>query len=455
MTKMLSEPSITVLGADPTHRKCILNGNAFQQDAIVSFGGWQYAAFFSSLNNHTPEPLYVHLARRKLGDKEWEVLVFNDYPQTVDDGHNTVQMGICPGDGTIHLSYDHHCDVLRYRSSSLNLATSPSRFSWSPNLFTPTLDYLPGLPSTHANFSYVTYPRFGFLGEEDMFCSFRDGKAGLGNDHLYIYRGQQGRFEFVGTPLTGIQSNPYVHGMDYRNGKFHITWVYRGFVHYEGWDDLTDTKHKQQAGPNGAENNHDICYAYSDDSGYTWRNGHYEIIADLRNGETVDNHTRGIVAFEIPKGRGLMNQEAQAVDHEGGVHVLNRDTMPLDSDGSDGIGEHLWKHYYRAPDGTWTRRALQPITAGSRRGRLAISKQSDLYIILPDSTTSSMRILKAKRTDGYAKYEQVWQGHGLTGEPLVDSARLQDDDVLSLFVRADVEGTSGEKKNVVVMDFQL
>lgn len=175
-----------------------------------------------------------------------------------------------------------------------------------------------------------------------MFMSLRDGKAGLGSDHLYLYRSSTGFWEFVGTPLTGVQSNPYVHGWDFRNGKLHVTWVYRGFVHYEGWDDLKDTKHKQQAGPNGAENNHNMCYAYSEDLGYSWKNGNGKVIADLRKGETIDNSSEGIVAFDIPKGSGLMNQEAQAVDQDGGVHVLNRDTL-------DGI--NVWRHYHRAPGG--------------------------------------------------------------------------------------------------------
>lgn len=109
----LTEPTVTVLGPDPSSRAYIINGNAFQQDAITSFGGWQYAVFYSSpLANTTPvTSLYVHLARRELPHGTWQVLVFDDYEQTADDGHNTVQMGICPGDGTIHLSYDHHCDT--------------------------------------------------------------------------------------------------------------------------------------------------------------------------------------------------------------------------------------------------------------------------------------------------------------------------------------------------------
>lgn len=112
---MLDEPSTTVLGPDPTHRKHSINGYAFQQDAITTHKGWQYAVYYSALRyketSSAAEPLFVHLARRKLPDGPWQTLVFEDYPQTTDDGHNTIQMGICPGDGTIHLSYDHHCDM--------------------------------------------------------------------------------------------------------------------------------------------------------------------------------------------------------------------------------------------------------------------------------------------------------------------------------------------------------
>lgn len=109
---MLLDPEVSVLGVDPAHRKHAINGYAFQQDAITSFNGWQYAVYYSALSpDAAPEPLFVHLARRQLPSGPWQTIVFQDYPQTTDDGHNTVQLGICPGDGTIHLSYDHHCDV--------------------------------------------------------------------------------------------------------------------------------------------------------------------------------------------------------------------------------------------------------------------------------------------------------------------------------------------------------
>lgn len=191
----------------------------------------------------------------------------------------------------------------------------------------------------------MTYPRFAALGADALLLSLRDGKAGDGSDHLFRYRAATGLWALVGTPLTGVRSNPYVHGWDVsRAGVLHVTWVYRGFVWYDGWDDPADTKHKQQAGPNGAENNHDLCYAYSEDGGTTWKNGAGAVVADLGRGETIANDAPGIVAWQIPKGKGLTNQEAQAVDPDGGVHVLNRDTLD---------GQHLWKHYFRSPEGRY------------------------------------------------------------------------------------------------------
>ncbi|EGO52226.1 hypothetical protein NEUTE1DRAFT_149807 [Neurospora tetrasperma FGSC 2508] len=477
----LPQPVVTNLGcrsATPG-RKHKLNAYAFQQDAIVTFKGYQYVAYWSNAGPDDGDTLYLCVARRLLRPRSgmpvlsnedqvsektaygWEVLELRDYKQTVDDGHNTISLGICPGDGTIHLAFDHHCDILRYRYSKRDVATQPRTISWRPDIFSATLDCLPGILSTHKPLRDVTYPRFGFLGE-NMFFSHRDGKAGLGNDHLYTYNGKDGRYEYIGPYLTGVQSSPYVNGMTSRDGVLYVTWVYRGFVEYPGWDDPLDTKHKQQAGPNGAENNHNICYAYSDADGYVWKNGCGEVIADLRDPakfptsvrgkeRTIKNDCSGIAAFDIPKGKGLMNQEAQAVDQEGGVHVLNRDMM------NEG-GTYLWKHYHRSPDGTWTQRALQVITEGSNRGQLAISKTGDLYAILPDSTTKSVRILRATKASEFADYREVWKGDGLGGEPLVDSARLEYDNVLSVFARhnpVDSAKQAAESQAIAILDFEL
>lgn len=121
----MRSPWISTLGKDPKHRKNRLNGVSYQEDALTTFNGWQYAVFYTTAADVSQEeedpPLYVHLARRSLTTQTWETLVFEDYPQTTDDGHNTAQLGICQGDGTIHLSYDHHCDMYARQDSSLTL----------------------------------------------------------------------------------------------------------------------------------------------------------------------------------------------------------------------------------------------------------------------------------------------------------------------------------------------
>jgi len=65
-----------------------------------------------------------------------------------------------------------------------------------------------------------------------------------------------------------------------------------------------------------------------------------------------------------------------------------------------------------------------------------------------------MRILKTSKAGGYSSYDEVWVGRGLFGEPLVDSARLHNDNVLSLFVLR-VDEDFPDKRNVVIMDFKL
>jgi hypothetical protein len=114
---MLKDPVVSVLGKDPNrvHR---INANSFQQNAITTIKGWQYAAFYTDeIKGEKKDGCSVNLARRQIlpsGTLEttgaWHTFLFEDYKQTVDDGHNTISIGICKGDGTIHVAFDHHCN---------------------------------------------------------------------------------------------------------------------------------------------------------------------------------------------------------------------------------------------------------------------------------------------------------------------------------------------------------
>lgn len=77
-----------------------------------------------------------------------------------------------------------------------------------------------------------------------------------------------------------------------------------------------------------------------------------------------------------------------------------------------------------------------------------------MLFILPHTAAPVVRILKASKSSGYAEYEDVWVGNGFSGEPLIDGPRLASENVLSVLVGQDVEG-SGSKKNVAVLDFAL
>ena len=95
-----------------------VNGRSYQRSPLTSFRGYQYATYYDGNRN-------VCVARRKLPVGAWEVLRFTDYVITNHDSHNVVALGVCEGDGTIHVAFDHHKDPLNYRVSSPGVATNP------------------------------------------------------------------------------------------------------------------------------------------------------------------------------------------------------------------------------------------------------------------------------------------------------------------------------------------
>src|SRR5512140_3387969 len=85
-----------------------VNGQSFQQDALTSFNGYQYATYYDSSRR-------LCVARRIAAGSDWKVIRFEDYRLKGNDTHNVAILGICPADGTIHLAFDHHGSPLHYR----------------------------------------------------------------------------------------------------------------------------------------------------------------------------------------------------------------------------------------------------------------------------------------------------------------------------------------------------
>ena len=128
------------------------------------------------------------------------------------------------------------------------------------------------------------------------------------------------------------------------------------------------------------------------------------------------------------------------------------------------IGNTTTSHQKASPDyasaialgsdtvtGSWEERLLRPV-GGSQRGCLAVGIDNGIFFILPDAATKTMSLMRATAEQSYRDYATVWEGSGLSGEPLVDTSRLNEDGTLSIYTLQDSD--SAETKNVVVIDFR-
>lgn len=423
----------TVLGLDPRegHR---INVNSFQQEAITTFGRFQYAAWYED-SGRGSFSRWVVLGRRELPDAEWQKFSFQDFEQTRDDGHNTISMGIS-GDGFIHLAYDLHNVGLNYRMSKTAIALAPLDSPWSSDLFTSTSHTLSSWPK--ALFERMTYPRFLRLDCGDILFEFRLGRSGLGDDYLWRYHKSDAKWAPVGPNgglyLKGVDNNAYINGIDCYNSRLYVSWTYRKFVEDGGPSEVSG-----QAGPNGPENNYDLMFAYSDDQGVTWKN-----TQGMELALPIAPSAAGIIAFHIPIDSGILNQEGQTVDSQGVFHVINRET-------TDGTGR--WYHYW-LKDGSWSRASIHhpqldtPQLIGNRAKLFAC--QDALYAMLPGNTNSNFTILKSSGQAGYTSWISMFHEKGFDGEPLFDRTRLAVEDVVSIMQR-----TSRSPRQVIVLDFHV
>ena len=253
----------SVVGKNGMPKFVVPQGNKwnFGHGALCYFKGWQYAAYWD-------ENRQVSVARRKLPDGPWSVLSLPGYERTENvnrgkagpksrgfgDGHEKVTMGISP-DGIIHLAFDHHVSTLHYRSSREPIALNPEAHTWEARSFTPVQDHLGG-----PRIERVTYPVFTSDDQGMMLYLRLGGGSGSGNSHfLYYEAGQwcensEATSKIIDKHWSGGNGtvNAYPHALVMKVKRWHLTWCWR------------DT-------PN-ARTCHDLCYAYSEDRGRSWRN---------------------------------------------------------------------------------------------------------------------------------------------------------------------------------------
>lgn len=217
------------LGTDPNGWR--INCCSFQQDAIITFGIYQYVSLYMPSDQNDPNgSRLTTIGRRQMPDGQWKFLSFKDYYQTKDDGHNIISMGIS-GDGIIHMAWDMHGDGIHYRQSKHGLALSEDEDNRCISSFGKVLDSLDGDGKKYV-FDEITYPRFLTLPSGDMLLEFRIGRCGLGDEYIYRFSSTTHIWYEVSTPvIQGVGNNAYIHGFDYSiDKKLHISWTYRDFV---------------------------------------------------------------------------------------------------------------------------------------------------------------------------------------------------------------------------------
>ncbi|WP_182867466.1 glycosyl hydrolase [Rhodopirellula sp. JC639] len=387
-----------------------VNGRTHQQDALLSYRGYQYAAYVDANRQ-------ICLGRRKLPSGSWDAIRFTDHRFESNDSHNTAVIGICAADGTIHLAFDHHATPLNYRVSQLGVAHRPEAVSWDASLFGPVMHSL-GSVATHER---VTYPRFFSAPNGNLMFYYRSVTSADGDGMIEEYDGQNhdwtpglGKFiaREIGTFERGGQKSlsrcPYINALSFAGQRLHVSWVWRD--RFERTD---------------ARNQHDLCYAYSDDFGRTWHNSEGAVIG--RTGQDFMHlNSPGLVVARIPTDYGLSNQNTHYAYPDGSIHIVLRHQL----DG--GTCENRYFHYWRDRSGKWSHEALPFV---GRRPKLLGTQDRELVLAYSDEG----ELFLAKGIPDLGRTS--WDWHALQfpnrmsafGDAVVDLSQWNQNQTLSIY----------------------
>ncbi len=378
----------------------LVNCAAYQQSAILSHDGWQYAAWYTG----TREAV---VARRALPDGPWQATTL-PHRLTVDDSHNSISLGVSTVDRRLHVAMDTHDTPVFYTSTHLA--------EWR---FTPvgTLD-LGG----------ISYPRFVPTPDGRLQLSYRTGRSGNGTQELAELTGSGWRTLGRWSAATGTyrhngatseRRNMYLHGIRYdRGGRLHAAFTWR--------EDETAVLRS----PRGLAN-HDTGYVYSDDRGRTWRNGAGETVGVTGTDALVSVHSPGVVVDPLDVDHALINQECLAFDSAGRPHVV------ISYVPAGGVVDYVADrrahgrvfHLHRDARGRWLKSAVPVPLRAFGRSQLVFGPDDDAYLVMPHG-----RVVTASAATGWTDWAVRFDGSGLNafGEVVVDGTRMAGEGVLSV-----------------------
>jgi hypothetical protein len=417
----VDDQCLTFATGSQTRFGTIVNGVTHQQYPLRTYRGYQYTIYYD-------DERQVSLGRRKLPDGAWEVIRFTDYNITNNDTHNVAVLGICENDGTIHLAFDHHRSNLHYRVSAVGVANDPDAYTWSPALFGPVTNVLGALGSI----TQVTYPRFVSMPNGNLMLYYRYFTSGNGDSMIRVYDGTTSQWatthgKFIARDIgsysfdgqTSNFRNAYINGLSYAGNRLHMSWIWR--------DLFTATD---------LNNQHDLCYAYSDDNGLTWNNSAGIQIA-VTGSSFINVNSPGLVVSPIDPQRGLYNQNGQFAYPDGGIHVI----LPRYREGTS--SSRYFHHHWRDPSGTWH---VEELAYGGNRPELIGDDERNLFIIY--TSGDNLRILKGVPNASFTawSWSLVYNDGDPTtgGDAQIDMSRWHSERVLSVY---------GQEEPATILDY--
>lgn len=343
------------------------NTLSYDQERIVSFEEFQYTGYWDEDN-------YLNIARRNINTDEIQTVKFADEKLSdPDNTHLNVVLGISPSDGRLHLSYNMHgSDTINYRYSDADFLTNPpeeidfNQFSENTNI----LDE-----------NSITYPRFFNDQSDNLYLMIRQGGSGSGDQYLYKHSANDNSWDSVGKIFSGegewkdsTSRNAYLQNLIFDDDdRLHVTWVYREDAYSHS-------------------TNHGLYYAYSDDYGETWKNNNGEMIADVKNDESIQVDDEGIEVINIPQNSWVLNQGSMTLDSDGQPHLLMSQSDKI----TDSVPDTnvVYMHYWRDQSGQWKKDRIMDTenTVGTGpnwteifnyRGDIAMDLNDNIIVTLP------------------------------------------------------------------------
>ncbi|MCC9711033.1 BNR repeat-containing protein [Streptomyces sp. MNU76] len=418
----------------------LVNNNAFQKNALLTYKGYQYAVWYAADRNAV-------VGRRALGSGTWSTVRVG-HTLRYNDSHNVISMGVSKVDGRLHLNMDSHSDGFTYVKSVAGLMDDPAGLSWTTSRFGAPQSTLDGLALT----SQFTYPQFVSMPDGKLQLSYRAGISGNGRNALAEYNGTSWTNLGEWTSSTGTYTsehgsstarNMYLHGIDYdRNGRLHALFTWR-------------EQSNSVMCNSGGITNHDTGYVYSDDRGRTWRNNAGTVVGTTGGSDRVSVTDAGLVVDALNPDHSLMNQESQWTDSAGRPHAIisyvpgrfgQCTTNYVANRTANGRAFLVRK----SSSGAWAKTEIPVPLNSSQRTKLVMDKYNNAYAIFPFG-----RIAGASVASGHTDWRILFDGSGLNafGEVVFDETRIAQDNVLSVMYQVKSSGTTPSALRVI--DFAL